>query len=290
MHHTTGFSSGGLSILSGLFFLVIVAAVSNLFVQRGDGEIRPLSQHRTVIVAADPDLAPMLEVVAARFSELRRDSRVRIDALSSTAALDELARGRVQLAIAAREPDATDTGTTTVLLARDGVTLLVHQSNSIMLLSDADMSDMYTGRLQNWKMVGGEDQGINMIKRAAGRGETEIFLKHLKLDNIPRRIEPVRGSSEQVIRAIAVDPGAVGIVSVATAQRAIARGVPVKLLSVHGIAPSAEAIQNGTFPVAMPVNMFLPAHATDTAREFAQVVSDADARSLFAARQYATAP
>lgn len=288
MHHSSGLSAGGLATLSGCIFLVILAAAARMMGSGGEGEIRPLSHQRTVVVAAAPDLAPLLEVIAARYTEQHRDLRVRVDTLSDAAALGELVRGRVQLAVVASDVDSADSRWVAMPIARDGVTLLVHQSNSIAILSDADMLDLYTGRILNWKMVGGDDVAVNVIKRSAGRSETRAFLRYLKADNIVRRVELAQGTSERLIRDVANDPAAVGIVSVAAAQRALMRGVPVKLLRVREVEPTAENIRDSRFPVTIPVSVVTSAALTGLAGDFVRFVGTGSSGELFAARQYVT--
>lgn len=290
MNPSDRLSSGGLSLLSGFMLLIIVVVTFALATTGTDHDVRPLSQQRTVSLAATPDLAPIFEVVAARFAESHDGSRVKIDTLSASAAMSELVRGRIHVVVAARELHATDHGLQAFPIVRDGVTVAVHQSNSIQELSDTDIADILVGRLQNWKFVGGEDAAIDLKKAAAGRSETEALLMYLKLDNIPRRLESVHGDSERLLREVARNPAAVGVSSIATALRLEQRGMPMKLLKIRGVEPTLENIEQGNFPVTLPVNLIIKSDGNAFAREFVAFARSADVRELFTARRFAAAP
>jgi phosphate transport system substrate-binding protein len=276
-------------LLSGLLLLLIVVAVYVLTSIGADHDVRPLSQQRTVSLAATPDLAPILEVVGARFAESHEGSRVKIEALSVAAGMSELERGRIHVVVAAHLlPDSAD-GLRAVPIVRDGVTVAVHQSNSIQELSDSDIADIFSGRLHNWKFVGGEDTRIDVVKQAAGRIESEALFEYLKLDNVPRRVEGMQGDSERALRAVADNPAAVGVTSIATGLRLVQRGVPVKLLNIKGVAPSIDNVAQGLFPVILPVNLITKTRGNEFAQEFITFAQSGEIRELFAARQFAGA-
>jgi phosphate transport system substrate-binding protein len=276
-----------LSLLSGILLLLIVVAVYVLTASSTGQDVRPLSQQRTISLAATPDLAPILEVVGARFAESHEGSRVKIDTLSAAAGLSELARGRIHVVAAAQALRDGSNELTAVSLVRDGVTVVVHQSNAIEELSDADVADIFSGRIRNWKFVGGEDAPVDVVKAAAGRVESEALFDYLKLDNVPRRVEAAQGDSEKTLHEIAANPSAVGIAFVATGLRLAQRGVPVKLLRINGVAPTIGNVEQGVFPVVLPVNLISKTHGNEFAQQFVTFAQSDAVRELFAARQFA---
>ncbi len=289
MHYPDRLSPGALSLLSGLLLLLIVVTAFVLTSYGTEHDIRPLSQKRTISLSTTPELAPILEVVGARFAEAHAGSRVKISTLSVSAGLSELSRGRVHAVVASYHSDHPAPGVIAVSLVRDGVTVAIHQGNSIQELGDTDIADIFVGRLRNWKFVGGEDAPIDFAKASAGRIETEALFDYLKLDNIPRRLESIQGDSERVLHEIAKNPRAIGITSVATGLRFIQRGVPVKLIRIKGVEPTLQNVASGDFPVILPVNMMFKAHGNNFVQEFVEFTMSDDIRALFAARQFAGA-
>jgi phosphate transport system substrate-binding protein len=279
-------SPGGVALLSGLLFLVIVLALWRFSATQNDHEVRPLSQHRTVTVATTADLASTIEELAEQFTGADPGTRIKVRAIGTEAALTELRRGRVQVAVIARELRADESDLKATSVARDGITLVVHQSNSIAILGDRDIADLYTGRLKNWKYVGGDDLLVSMKRTSAGRVETETLLRFVAVDNALSRAEPAQGSSEDVVRQVAESPEAVGITSIAAGLRQIQKGAPVKLLALREVAADLEAVREGRFPLTTPVNVVTAAYRPDLVQQFVDFTLAPESQALFRARQY----
>ena len=60
-------------------------------------------------------------------------------------------------------------------ICMDGVCLIVHPSNPVRQLTKAQVKDIYTGKVTNWKQVGGADLPIVAISRDTSSGTYEVF-------------------------------------------------------------------------------------------------------------------
>lgn len=278
-------SSGGIAVLSGIFILVILAALLMLASSQETEPAQPLSQQRTLVIAVTPDFASVMERVGASFVAAYRGTRVKILHVTADAALQDLRRERADLAVLVASAQTIPSDFHRVPLARDGISVVVHRSNPIVVLSDADISDLYTGRIKNWKTVGGEDMPVAVRKKSAGHLETELLLRYLKLENAARRAELALGDSEKLLHQVAENPEAFGISSVAVALRQARMGHPVKVLALRGVPAIESEIRTGRFPLVTTTLLVSGESTTPLSETFVAFAQSGVAREIY--RSYA---
>jgi len=135
-------------------------------------------------------------------------------------------------------------------IAMDGVCMIVHPSNNVTELSSQQIHDIYTGKVKNWKEVGGSDVPIVAISRDTSSGTYETF-DHFVMnkDKMAGNVEYVN-SNPQVHGRVKNTTGAIGYVGVGFLD------ANVKGLKVNGVMPSKETIANGTYPFTRPLFLF----------------------------------
>ena len=135
-------------------------------------------------------------------------------------------------------------------IAMDGVCLIVHPSNPITELSIQQIHDIYTGKIKNWKELGGTDMPIVVVSRDTSSGTYETF-EHfvMKKDKMGESIEYV-SSNPQVHARVKTTQGAIGYVGIGFLDNQI------KGLKVNGVMPSKETVSNGTYPLSRPLFLF----------------------------------
>lgn len=241
--------AGGIAVLSGFLLAIILVALLMLISSQDFESVQPLSQQRTLVIAVPADFSEVMERTGVAFAATHRGARVRILHAAPDAVVHALRRRRVDLAVIAEGGQPLPADSHRIAIARDGISLVVHRSNSIALLSDTDIADLYTGRIKNWKTVGGEDMPVAVRKKSAGHQETERMLRYLGLENAARRADLALGDSEKLINQVAENPEAFGVSSVAVALRQIRLGHPVKLLALRGVPATENEILAGRFPL-----------------------------------------
>jgi phosphate transport system substrate-binding protein len=111
-------------------------------------------------------------------------------------------------------------------------------------LSSASLQDIYRGTITNWSQVGGPNEPITVILRPAGDPLNAIF-RVFVLNGQTIRVRGVHlraNASDMVAQVVSQTPGAVSFVPLMAAQ-----GAPVSVLSIDGIAPSVDALTQGTY-------------------------------------------
>ena len=136
------------------------------------------------------------------------------------------------------------------VIAMDGLPVIVHPSNPITNLTTEQIRDIYTGKIKNWKEVGGPDKEIVVVSRDTNSGTYETFeTMVMNKEKIAASAEYV-GSNGAVRQRVQSTPTAIGYAGLGFVDRT------VKAVTVNGIMPSRETVSSGVYPIARPLYMF----------------------------------
>lgn len=136
------------------------------------------------------------------------------------------------------------------VVAFDGLAVIVNPKNPVKALSMKQISDIYTGKISNWKELGGEDAKIVIVSRDTNSGTYETFNELvLKKAPVAKDAEYV-GSNGQARTRVNTTKNAIAYVGLGFADDS------VKTLSVNGILPNAKSVSSGKYPIARPLFMF----------------------------------
>lgn len=136
------------------------------------------------------------------------------------------------------------------VVAFDGLAVVVNPANKVGALTMAQLADIYTGKIRNWKELGGDDAEIVVISRDTNSGTYETFNELVLRKNPVVKGAEYVGSSGQAKTRVASTKNAVAYVGLGFADDS------VKTLSVDGILPSSKTIVSGKYPIARPLFMF----------------------------------
>ena len=133
--------------------------------------------------------------------------------------------------------------------AIDGVALAVHPDNPVKALTTQQVQDIYSGKITNWKELGGTEGAINLYGREDGSGTRETFTDKLFGKGELSSAVNVVNSNGAMKTAIAQDKRAIGYVGICHLDDSIS-GV-----AVDGHVPSQENAASGEYPVVR--NLFM---------------------------------
>ena len=226
------------------------------------------SDVQKLILTGSSTVAPLTAEIAKRFEAQNPGVRVDVQSGGSSRGIAD-ARSRladIGLVSRALKPDEQDLKSFTIAL--DGIGLIVHRDNPVQTLTDAQIVAIYTGRITNWRDVRGADRPITVVNKAEGRSTLELFLHHFQLKNSDIKAQVVIGENQQGIKTVAGNPGAIGYVSIGTAEYEAAQGAPIRLLPMAGVAASVKNVRNGSFPLARPLNLVTQAEPEGLVKHF----------------------
>ena len=140
---------------------------------------------------------------------------------------------------------------TMVPIGKEAFVFFVNKENPVNNLTLEDIQGIYSGNLKNWKKVNGNNQRIKAFQRPENSGSQTMLIK--TMGNIPI-MKPKRENVSQgmgtIINQVAVYrnfSNAIGYSFFYFSTR-LAGNDNIKLLSINGIKPSRESIQDGSYP------------------------------------------
>jgi phosphate transport system substrate-binding protein len=150
-------------------------------------------------------------------------------------------------------------------VARDGVTVYVHQSNPLTQITMEQLKGIYTGTITNWKELGGPDEPIVVYSRENSSGTYVFFKEHvLGGADYVANTQSLPGTAA-VVNAVSKDARGIG-------YGGIAYGSGIRHLAVVGadgapVEPSEAAIQSGAYPLSRPLYWYLTSRAPQAAKD-----------------------
>lgn len=221
-----------------------------------------------LVVTGASTLAPLIGEIGKRFERLYLKVRVDVQTGGSSRGVADARQGLADIGMVSRAMKDEEKDLYAFPVARDGVGIILHKENLIQALTDEQVIAIYTGKITNWKDVGGKDAAITVVNKAEGRSTLEVFLHYFKLKNMDVKAQVVIGDNEQGVKTVAGNRNAIGYVSIGTAEYDETQGVPIKLLPTGGVAASTETVRNGTFPISRPLHIVTRTPPTGLAKAF----------------------
>lgn len=278
-----GVSMGIRSSIEAIKFSALILAAAFAWHPQGNA-----ASPKLVLTGAST-IAPLASEIARRFESQYPGTRIDVQSGGSSRGINDARNGTAGIGMVSRDlkPEEKDLRAHTI--AWDGVGVILHASNPVAALSQQQIRDIYTGKIVNWKTVGGKDAPITVVNKADGRSTLELFLNYLKLKNSEIKPHVIIGDNSQGIKTVSGNPNAIGYVSIGTAEYEARRGLPIKLLPLDGIRATTVNVRNGTFPLSRPLNLVTRGAAEGLAREFIDFAGSAKVHDLVEAQYFVPA-
>ncbi|MFH0760011.1 MAG: PstS family phosphate ABC transporter substrate-binding protein [Bacteroidota bacterium] len=139
------------------------------------------------------------------------------------------------------------------IIAYDALAVIVHPSNPVSKLTREQLEGIFTGKIRNWKEVGGTDMNIVSYSRETSSGTYEFFKEHVlnrKNFSPTALLMPATGA---IVQSVSQTKGAIGYVGLAYLEKSIK---PLLVSFDQGktySAPSVETAKNKKYPISRPL-------------------------------------
>jgi phosphate transport system substrate-binding protein len=143
-----------------------------------------------------------------------------------------------------------------IAVALDGLSVYLNEKNPVRELSFQQLSDIYTGKILNWKEVGGPDARITLYGRENSSG-TYSFFKDVVLlgkDYAPQT-QTLPGTAA-VVNAVAQDPSGIGYGGAAYGKGIRECGVRKDEKS-KAVSPNEVTVRDGTYPLTRSLFFYM---------------------------------
>lgn len=242
----------------------------------------PKSEASTrILITGASTIAPILQEVAERLEARDPHLRIEVETGGTGRGIKDTKEGTNDIGMASRDlTEEEKKGLEPVLIAHDGVALIVHATNPIAELTREQVIALYTGKLDDWSAVGGAPGAVTVVNKAEGRSTLEVFLNHFELKAGDVQADVIIGDNAQGVRLVSGDPQAIGYVSIGDAQRAAENGVSIKLLRYRGVMPSVESVSDGSYPIRRSLYLLFRAEPDAVGRQVLDYLASDEGRQV----------
>jgi phosphate transport system substrate-binding protein len=154
-----------------------------------------------------------------------------------------------------------------IRVAMDGLAVYVHKNNPVKQLTMAQIKDIFTGKVTNWKDVGGANKPILLYSRENNSGTYEFFKEHVLLkQDFASNAQHMAGTAA-LINAVSKDPNSIGFGGAAYAKNVKAVAV-AKDASSKGVLPNDASIHSGEYPISRFLYFYLNQKPAGNVKKF----------------------
>ncbi len=168
-------------------------------------------------------------------------------------------------------------------VARDGIAIVVHPSNSVSTLSHDQLKKIYTGIHTRWNQVGGPNRPILALSRESSSGTYVFFQEHILDQQDYAQSVRLMPATSAIIQSVSTDRGAIGYVGIGYAHDA---GQRVKVLKIKAtetgpaVAPSEATVRSGEYSIARPLFFYTNGAPTGAAKRFVDFCLSAEGQRI----------
>lgn len=223
--------------------ILLLACVQASFAQRikGSDTVLPLSQKEAEV-----------------YIKKNKGARIIVTGGGSGIGITALIDGTTDIAMSSRKIKLDermklhDAGKTIkeVTIAKDALAVIVNPSNKVSQLTREQLEAIFTGKITNWKQVGGEDIKIVVYSRETSSGTYEFFKEHvMNKKNYATTVlnMPATGG---IVESVSKTKGAIGYVGLAYMEKEV-RAIKVSFDKGKSyVAPSMASAKNATYPIS----------------------------------------
>ena len=203
----------------------------------------------TVTISGSTSVGPLIEKEAEKFKKENTGINVEINQIGSSAGIKDAINGTVEIGMSSRDlkEEEIAEGLVEVEVAFDGMAVITSKNNKIDSLKLSDVKDIYTGKITNWKDVGGEDSQIVVVSREDGSGTRDAFQEIVGYTSEELYKESIIGDGSGNIKTtVAGNNHAIGFISFEYIDDS------VNAVKIDDIAPIAENVKNGEYKLSRP--------------------------------------
>lgn len=225
----------------------------------------------SILAVGSTAMQPLVEQVGQKFmaDEKYKGITVQVQGGGSGTGLTQVSEGQSDIGnsdVFAEEKLDADKAKSVVdhqvaVVAMAGV---VNPKVTVEDLTKEQLVDIFTGKVTNWKELGGEDQKIVIVNRPASSGTRATFEKFAlgqsKLADLPGSIQ--EDSSGTVKKLVSETPGAIGYLALSYLDDS------VKTLKYNGVEAKVENVQDGKYPVWAYQHMYTKGEPNETVKAF----------------------
>lgn len=224
-----------------------------------------------IVIDGSTGVKPLVTSLANTYRELQPKIQIEIGAgLDPQARIQALTHKKIEIAMASHGIDSqqiSKLGLQVHRIAKIAVVIGVHHSIDVPSISHQQLCDIYSGKINNWKNLGGESGPIIPLVRPKSEVDTEVVIEHVPCFaelHIAADIQ-VKNKSGQMATALAQTSGAIGMTTLVRVAQSNQHIIP---LALNGIPPIPNNLMSGVYPLSREVFLITASQPSPTVEKF----------------------
>jgi phosphate transport system substrate-binding protein len=222
-------------------------------------------------IAGSTTVKPIVDKAAEAYQKLHPETQFAVGAGGSGQGIKLAGSGEVQIGMSSRDLKSEEKtqypNLNSVKIGLDGIAIVVNAANPVKQITAQQVVDVYTGKITNWKDLGGQDAPITLISVNKKHGTLDGFAENFKLETkcdgneagVPMYFK-TKGTGDysatsattvdgnkSVLAAIVTQPNAIAFASLGAVQVLAAKGAAVKALDLDGVTATEANVVDGKY-------------------------------------------
>lgn len=228
--------------------------------------------------------APVIQAWAEAFNELHPDVDVVVTGTGSGNGIAALINGTTDIAMASRKMKSAEReqikGTPVeYTVAKDGLAVIVNPNNTVDSMTMEQIKDIFTGKITNWRELGGDDVQILIYTRDTSSGTYGFFKEFVLEDEEYTEAGRRTASNAAMANTIAQEKYSVGYVGLPFLTDNV-KAVAVSKDGGEPVTPSVEKAMSGEYPIVRDLDVYTIGEAEDVAKAFLDFGFSAEGQAL----------
>lgn len=231
---------------------------------------------------------------AESYQKVNPNIRISVTGGGSGTGIAALINGTVDIANASRQikdqekENAEGNGISPVefVIARDAIAVIINHENPVNELTLEQISDIYSGKINNWGEVGGDDRPIVRLSRETNSGTHVYFLEQVlrlgdkEQDTLFSTDTLLLPSSEGITTEVRQNPNAIGYDGLGYVTEEVKMIAIARVDNSDYVLPSAETVNSKAYPIARDLYMYSAGQPTVEIEQYLQWIMGPDAQMI----------
>ncbi|MBI3361592.1 MAG: phosphate ABC transporter substrate-binding protein [Chloroflexi bacterium] len=275
---------------------ICIAVLVSLLASCGSpaGQSAPTASQSAIEDKGSDTMVNLALAWAERYGAEHPEARLSVTGGGSGTGIAAMINGTASIANASRaikaeekqQAEANGLQPVEFVVARDAIAVIVNPANPVARLTIAQLSDIYSGKITNWREAGGQDRPIVLLSRESNSGTHVYFLEQVvrqgrKDDHTLFAPETLLlPSSEGISAEIRQNPNAIGYDGLGYVTP------DVKVIAVAGnpagpfFLPTIETVTKKEYPIARDLYMYTPGQPTGAVKDYLDWIIGPEAQGI----------
>lgn len=227
-----------------------------------------------IIVAGSTSVEPFADKWAEVYMEKHPNIIVNVQGGGSSTGIQAAECGVADIGTCSRELKPEEKDLNEIIVAYDGLAIIVHPTNKIDDLTIEQIKQIFAGQIRNWQEFGGKDKAMTVVTREEGSGTRGAFQELVMKKERIFKGAIVQDSNGTVREIVANDPNAIGYISLGLVND------KVKALKLDGIIATDENIVTKRYNLVRPFLFVTKDNPTGEVKNFIDFVLSQEGQEL----------